>query len=156
NAYVRQYAPVENDFGLYQVHNMHLKINCAQMGGNYEIAHHNADSLKAIISPFYLSLKGADGNYFQYVYMEPVFTAVRFGRWDDALYAPSTDSLTYSSLLFHFSKGLAWCAKGNADKARQELKRLDDNLQDAKLSVAYDNFSSTHDAAMVAHFILQG
>ena len=156
NLYLKQYAPVVNGAVLYQIHNIHLKINCAQMGGNFKTAINSSDSLKAIIPSAYLSLKGADGNFFQYVYMQPILTLVRFGKWDDVLKVKLTDTVAYASIILHFSKGLAWCGKNNPIKAEKELKMLNDKIDDASLKAPVDNFSSAYEAADVARLILQG
>jgi tetratricopeptide (TPR) repeat protein len=154
--YLKQYAPVVNGAVLYQIHNMHLKINCAQMGGNYKTAIASSDSLKALIPPAYLSLQGADGNYFQYVYMQPMFTFVRFGKWANILKVQPMDTIAYATILLHFAKGLAWCGKNNPDNAERELQLLNHKMHDASLKIPIDNFSSAYDAARVAQLILQG
>lgn len=155
--YLKQYSPTANGAGLYQLHNMHLGVNCAQMGGNYKMAIRGADSLVAAIPVDYLSLPGSDGNYAQYVYMQPIFTNVRFGKWDDILKAKLIDAkYPYANLLMHFGRGLAWCAKGNIENAKMELAALDDKLKDPALKAPIDNFSSAYEAASVARLILQG
>lgn len=154
--YLKQYAPVVNGAVLYQIHNMHLKINCAQMGGNYKTAINASDSLQAIIPPAYLSFQGGDGNFFQYVYMQPVLTSVRFGKWDDILKVKQIDTVAYASILLHFARGLAWCGKNNPIRAEQELQRLNTRMHDASLQAPIDNFSSAYEAAGVSRLILQG
>jgi tetratricopeptide (TPR) repeat protein len=156
NIYLKQYGPVVNDAILYQLHNMHLRINCAQMGGNYKIAITGSNELVADIPTYYLSSKGSDGNFIQYIYMEPTLTNVRFGKWDDILNRKPIDSLAYASILLHFSKGLAWCGKGQPAKAQLELKALNSRMQDTSLKAPVDNFSCAYDAACVAQLILQG
>lgn len=156
NTYLRLYSPVVNNAILYQYHNMHLRINCAQMGGNYKTAITGSNELVADIPTEYLSSKGSDGNFIQYVYMQPTLTNVRFGKWDDILRREPIDSLAYASILLHFSKGLAWCAKGDAAKARLELNALNSRMQDTSLKAPIDNFSCAYDASRVAQLILQG
>jgi len=156
NTYLKQYNPVVNGDILYKIHNIHLKVNCAQMAGNYQTALAAANDAKAALPPYYLAAKGADGNFFQYIYMQPVLTAVRFGKWADILDTKPVDSLVYASALLHFSKGMAWCGKGNATNARHELKLLETKMQDPSLKAPIDNFSSAYESAGVAHLILQG
>lgn len=154
--YLKQYSPVINGSVLYQLHNMHLRINCAQMSGNYTTAISGSDSLRAIIPIPYLSLRGTDGSFFQYLYMQPVLTAVRFGKWDDVLKNKPLDTLPYAAVLLYFSKGLAWCAEGKLEKAELELKMLNDKMKDAALKIPIDNFSSPFESANIASLILQG
>jgi tetratricopeptide (TPR) repeat protein len=155
--YVKRYSPVINGAGLYQIHNMHLGVNCAQMGGNYKTAIRGADSLVAAIPTDYLSLPGSDGNYAQYVYMQPVFTNIRFGKWDDVLKVKLMGGkYPYAKLLLHFGRGLAWCSKGKVGNAQLELRLLKDQLKNPTLKVPIDNFSTAYEAACVAELILQG
>jgi tetratricopeptide (TPR) repeat protein len=156
NTYLKQYGPVVNGDILYKIHNIHLKVNCAQMAGNYQTALAAAHDAKAALPPYYLGAKGADGNFFQYVYMQPVLTAVRFGKWAGILDLKPVDSLVYASVLLHFSKGLAWCNKGNTTNAGHELKMLETKMQDSSLKMPLDNFSSAYESACVARLILQG
>jgi tetratricopeptide (TPR) repeat protein len=156
DTYLKQYSPVANGDILYKIHNIHLKVNCAQMAGNYQTAIAAAQDAKAALRPYYLAVKGADGNFFQYVYMQPVLTAVRFGKWADILDTKPVDSLVYASVLLHFSKGLAWCGKGNTANAGHELKMLETKMQDPSLKAPLDNFSSAYESAGVARLILQG
>ncbi len=156
NTYLKQYSPVANGDVLYKIHNIHLKVNCAQMAGNYKTARAAAYDARAALPPYYLGAKGADGNFFQYVYMQPVLTAVRFGKWADILNTKPVDSLVYASALLHFSKGLAWCGKGNMTNARHELQMLQLEMKDQSLKAPIDNFSSAYESAGVASLILQG
>jgi tetratricopeptide (TPR) repeat protein len=153
--YAKQYSPVTNMAVLYEFHNTHLKINCAQMGGSYSTASVSADSLQALVTPL-LIYKGADGNFFQYMYMQPALTDVRFGRWAEVLKSKPTDTLAYASVLLHFAKGLAWCGKGNSKMAATELAMLETKMKDASLKIPVDNFSSAYEAAGVGKLILQG
>lgn len=153
--YLKQYAPVVEGAVLYQVHNVHLKINCAQMGGNYHTAITNSDSIKTDAEPV-LFMKGGIGNFIQYAYMQPVFTAVRFGKWDDVLKANTPDSLAYASVLMHFAKGLAWNSKGNMASAKKELAMMTERMKDPSLKELIDNSNSAYAASGVAVQILEG
>ena len=150
--YSKQYSPAKGWVVLYEFHNTHLKINCAQMGGDYHTSSTSSDSLRALVKPFL----GAKENFIQYVYMQPAITDVRFGRWDDILKEKATDTLAYASVLLHFAKGMAWCGKGNASMATKELGLLEAKMQDATLKIPVDNFSTSYEAAGVGKLILQG
>jgi len=155
NNYLMRYAPVANGSPLYELHNMHLKVNCAQMAGNYKIANEGSLLLQSKLKDF-LSLPGADGNYVQYLFMEPAFTAVRFGKWNYILDEKPVDTLAYASVIQHFARGLAYCGKGKSELAQSELKKLEEKMQDRSLKLNMDNFSPAYDAANVARTILQG
>jgi tetratricopeptide (TPR) repeat protein len=154
--YLKEYAPVKNGAALYQYHNMHMKINCAQMAGNYKIAIDGSKELQTQIPNDYLKLKDADGNYMQYLYIQPTLTDVRFGKWDDILKMPAIDTLAYASVLQHFSRGMAYSRKGNLVMAKHELNILNKQIQNKTLKYAMDNSNSAYAAADVARLILKG
>jgi tetratricopeptide (TPR) repeat protein len=154
-SYLKVYTPVENDFPLYEAHNVHMKINCAQMAGNYQIAMDASKSLQASIPPFYYSLKGAMGNYVQYVYMQPTFTNLRFGRWDEIIKTNVADTMVFASIISHFAKGIAYSRKGDLPTAKKELKMLNKLLPDASLKEQMI-FSAAVEPATVAQLILKG
>ncbi|MDB5288119.1 MAG: hypothetical protein JWR05_3068 [Mucilaginibacter sp.] len=154
--YLKAYGPTVDGQVLYEAHNIHLKISCAQMGGNYKKAAEAALTLQAQIPPQYIGLKSADGNYYQYIYMQPSLTAVRFGKWDDVLTVKQVDSLPYASSLQHFSRGIAYCRKGNTTLTKKELAKLEEKMRDKTLKLALDNFSTPYEAACVARLILKG
>lgn len=154
--YLKAYAPVINGFGLYKVHNIHLKSSCAQMAGNYKIAKESADTVQYLIPPDYLAMKNGDGNYMQELYAQPIINAVRFGKWDAILSAPIPDTLPYVSALQHFSRGVAYSRQQNPKKAKLELSTLESKMKDETLKLNLDNFSSPYRVLGVARLILKG
>jgi tetratricopeptide (TPR) repeat protein len=156
NSYLKQYPSSQIGIALYELHNNHLKINCAQMAGNYQIAIASARELQSQLPAYYLAQKGADGNFIQYAYMQPTLTNVRFGKWDDILKTDIPDTLVYASLLQHFARGLAFCHKNNITLAQRELDRINEKINDKDLKINPDNFSSAYEAARIARLILQG
>ena len=125
------------------------------MAGNYKVAAAASTTLQSQAVD-YLGIKDALGNYVQYVYMQPTFTAMRFGKWDDILKAKPVDTLIYASLLQYFAKGMAYCSKGKPVLANLELKKLNLKIQDKSLKPNMDNFSSAYEAASIARLILMG
>jgi tetratricopeptide (TPR) repeat protein len=112
-------------------------------------------SLQASIPPFYYSLKGAMGNYVQYVYMQPTFTNLRFGRWDEIIKTNVADTMVFASIISHFAKGIAYSRKGDLPTAKKELKMLNKLLPDASLKEQMI-FSAAVEPATVAQLILKG
>lgn len=155
-AYLKQYAPVKNGFVLYQAHNMHMKINCAQMAGNYKTSMDESKALQTQILPEYLALKNADGNYMKYLYLQPMLTNVRFGKWDDILKTPVVDTLAYVSVTQHFARGMAFSRKDNIEMAKHELHQLTEKMKDKSLKYVMDNFNSVYATAAISRLILQG
>lgn len=126
------------------------------MAGNYKTAMSGAAELQNSIPTDYLALKSADGNYIQYLYMQPLLTNLRFGKWDDILKSNIADSLVYCGVLQHFAKGVAYSRKGDVASARKELHLLEKQMQDKVLNEALDNFSPFREPATVAKLILEG
>jgi tetratricopeptide (TPR) repeat protein len=60
----------------------------------------------------------------------PIVSLVRFGRWDEVLAqpAPPRDWL-YTSGVWHYARGIAFSAKGQAGEARRELAELESIMQ---------------------------
>ena len=154
--YLKAYPPVMEGIGIYEVHNIHLKNNCAQMAGNYRIAAATADSVRSLLPPVLLAMKNGDGNYMQELYSLPIITRVRFGKWKELLNAPLMDTLPYVNALQRFSRGMAFSRLNNFAQAVLELKALEEKMQDTLLKVNQDNFSPPYDVLTVAQLILKG
>lgn len=155
--YLASYAPVANDAPLYELHNIMLKANCAQMAGNYQVAMQSVKNVQQqIVSGGYLAIKGGFGNVLQYAYSGPLLSYVRFGKWDDVLAVQKTDTLVYASALLHFARGMAYSHKHQLAMANSELKLFMEKMADKSLKETMDNFSTAYEAAEVAGFILSG
>lgn len=54
-----------------------------------------------------------------------LYALARFGRWDDVLAQPRPETeLRYTTGMWHYTRGLAWSAKGKTADARAELDSL--------------------------------
>lgn len=155
--FLRNYAPVINDAGLYQVHNVQLKLNCAQMAGNYKTSINTSLQLqKQLIDYGYLAVPGGFGNLIQYAYSAAALTDVRFGKWDDILSISQADTLAYANALLHFAKGAAYSHKHQIAQAKKELALFREKMTDKTLKENMDNFSSAFEVCKVAESILCG
>ena len=126
------------------------------MGGSYKIAIDASKKLQSLVPKEYLSSGDADGDFMQYIYMQPTITNVRFGKWDDILKVKPVGTLAYASVYLHFARGLAYCAKGNVTLANGELTALEGKISDKSLKFAEDNLSPAYESAVVAQLILRG
>ena len=154
--YLKAYAPVMEGFGLYEVHNIHLQNNLAQLAGNYRIAAATADSIHNMIPPAFLAMKNGDGNYMQELYAEPLITKVRFGKWKELLKIPMVDTLPYVNALQRFARGMAYSRLNEHALAGKELQALEEKMKDSILKINLDNFSPPYDVLVVADLILKG
>lgn len=95
--------------------------------------------------------------FFQYLYMMPMFTSVRSGKWN-AIIAESTpdSSLHYAALLDEFGRGLAFLHLHDTVSARLHLGKLQLLLKDSSLTVRNLPFNAPLESAMIANCILEG
>jgi tetratricopeptide (TPR) repeat protein len=55
----------------------------------------------------------------------PIYTMVRFGRWEDALDEPEPDQrLPLAIAMWHYARGMAFAALNRTDQATLELREL--------------------------------
>lgn len=156
NKYHNYFPPAEENIALYSLHNIHMKINCAQMAGNFKIAIDASKELQQEIPAFYLSIPGALGNYVQYLHRTDISTWVRFGKWKDILKDPVPDTLGFVAVLQHFARGMAFANTGNLTEARNELGIMRDKMKEPSLKEPFVPFNAVYDAALIAENVLAG
>lgn len=160
NSYHRSlqlYAPAAGADFLYLIHNLHMKTNNAMMGGDYTTAKNAAEETVSSVPKEYYQAPPPLGNYVQYIGVTPLFVQVRFNRWDEILNSPSPDpALVYSSLLYHFARGMAFSHKQDFNAAAAELDALRSLMKDSSLYVPFIPFSSAIEGAKVAEQLLLG
>jgi tetratricopeptide (TPR) repeat protein len=154
--YLQKFPATEESSMLYELHNVHMKLNCAQMAGNYSAALEASIDLQNKIPGFYLSLPGALGNYIQYIHQSLTFTNIRFGKWDEILKERVTDSLAFSPVLQHFARGIAFARKNNLSASKAELELMKANINEPSLKEPLTPMNSTYDAAIIGRNILEG
>lgn len=155
--YLQQFPSVQENLPLYSLHNLHMKVSCALMAGNYKAALAGSNELQEQIPSMYLSIPNAMGNYVQYLYQSKLFSYIRFGKWNELLHEPLTDTLAYTSVLQHFGRGLAFAKTNRVAEAQAELRAMEDKLASAPvLKEPMVPFSSASDASLVAKQILEG
>ena len=151
------YAPVTGNDFLYLIHNVHMKTNNAMLGGQQKVSIQSALATTASIPADYYQAPAPLGNYIQYLSMTPVFAYIRFGKWDDIIQMKQPEkSLTYSNLLYHFGKGMAFANLKNLPDAKRALHELRQLMKDSSLAIPLTPFSSTLEGAIVAENLLLG
>jgi tetratricopeptide (TPR) repeat protein len=160
NSYQRSlhlYAPAAGADFLYLIHNLHMKTNNAMMGGDYNTASNAADETVKSVPKDYYQAPPPLGNYVQYIGVTPLFVQVRFHRWDEILNYPAPGpALVYSSLVYHFARGMAFSHKQNFDAAAAELDALRLFMKDSSLYMPFVPFSPAIEGAKVAEQLLLG
>ncbi len=154
--YHEYFPATEENVALYALHNMHMKINCAQMAGNYSIAAAASKELQQQIPGFYLQIPGALGNYVQYLHRTDIFTWLRFGKWNAILNDAVADTLGFTSVLQHFARGMAFANTNKPADAEKELAIMQNKMAEPSLKEVFTPFNAVYDAALVGENILAG
>lgn len=151
------YAPVTGADFLYIIHNLHMKTNNAMLAGQYKTSVNAANETVASIVPDYLQIPAPLGNYVQYIHSTPVLVYVRFGKWAELMkMAEPAKSLSYSSILYHFGRGMALANQQKLAEAKQELASLQEFMKDTSLNIPFTPFSAAIESAAVAENLLTG
>lgn len=154
--YLLYFPATEENSLLYDLHNVHMKLNCAQMAGNYKTSMKASLDVQSKIPAFYLSLPGSLGNYVQYIHQSPLFTQIRFGKWNDILKEPVVDSLAYTPVLQYFARGLALARTNKIAMAKEALAMMKKKMMGPSLKEPLAPFNAAYDGAVIAQHILEG
>ena len=116
---------------VYYPHNVHFVWLGATMLGQGHLAVESARKAAASVAP----ATPEQLPYVQGFLVVPYFAMVRFGRWDEILAAPKPAHETlFTRAIWHFARGSAFAAKGQADRAVQERAALEAIASDPALA----------------------
>jgi tetratricopeptide (TPR) repeat protein len=102
----------------YYSHNLHFLAAAYSMQGRFTDALKAAEQLESNVRP-----RLEDMSFLEDFLPTKTLLLVRFRRWDDVLKLPQpAASLTYTSALWHWARGLAHAATGKTAEAEQEQK----------------------------------
>ncbi len=140
----------------YMPHNHHFLWFAATMEGNSQLATEAGKNVAAKIDPQMMREPGM--GTLQHFYSIPLFTMIRFGRWDEILATPQPDAdLKYPTGLWHYARGLAYADQGKITEAQQELEPLDLLARDRELeTVTIWDINTTQNILQVATKVLTG
>ena len=131
-------------------HYFAVQTYCAMSGAMYKTGLASALRCRKSVAPT------AENTYDQYLFMMPVLTMVRLGKWEEILQdnvAPDS-KWVYAGLLHHFAKGMAYLNTGQADRAITELTALREKAKDPILEKQRIPFNTPLQAAWIAEEIL--
>ncbi|WP_293115433.1 hypothetical protein [Moorena sp. SIO4G3] len=140
----------------YVPHNYHFLWFAAVMSGQSEIAMEAAQKTAAV-DPSLMANPGLSGKI-QHFSVVPLYTEVRFGKWDKILEtpAPKTD-LKYATGVWHYSRGMAFTSQGKKEEANQELAKLQGLVADPDLEkLKISSLNSTPSVLKIALEVLTG
>lgn len=123
---------------------------CALSGGMYNEAMSFAQRCRTVLTP------GYNNTGDQYLYMLPLLTQVRLGKWQEIIADQSRpdEQWTYAGILYNFAKGMAYVRMGNIAMAQQELAALREKETDTILKVRDYPFNTPYEGAVIAENIL--
>ncbi|HET6673806.1 MAG TPA: hypothetical protein VFG71_00635, partial [Nitrospiraceae bacterium] len=105
----------------YYPHNVHFLWTALSMEGRSKEAMKTAHDLQHLI-PWEMAAKVPALEDFAPTVL---FTLVRFGKWDEVLTVPKPPAeLAYTTVVWHYARGMAFAATKRPDEAQQELKAL--------------------------------
>jgi tetratricopeptide (TPR) repeat protein len=131
-------------------HYFAVQSYCALSGGMYDKGMQSALRCRGSVSPVY------ENTYDQYLFMIPVLTQVRMGKWSEIL----EDSIQpdanwpYANVIGHFAKGMALVNTGKADEAVAHLAQLRERAKDPILEKRRIPFNSPVQMTGIAENIL--
>jgi tetratricopeptide (TPR) repeat protein len=134
----------------YSPHYFAVQTFCAMSGGMYKTGVQDAQRCRKSVSPTY------ENTYEQYLYMLPVLTLVRLGKWEEILknHPQPDEQWPYAGLLHNFATGLAFVYTDQPDSAAQQLIQLRHKIKDPVLTKRRIPFNTTLQSARIAENIL--
>ena len=87
----------------------------------------------------------------------PLYTMVRFGRWDAILEEPRPDAKArYWTGIWHYARGMARVHRGELDAAAEELRAVDALANDPEALEAIVGFANARRLLRIARGVLAG
>ncbi len=128
-----------------------VETYCAMSGGMYEKAQKIGLRCRNSVKPT------SGDSYAQYLYMMPVLTMVRLGKWNEILKGDVPDAhWTYAQILDGFARGLAFIYTGKTDSAKSQLALLHSKIDAPVLKTRRVPFNTAYEGALIAENILNG
>lgn len=116
----------------YMPHNRHFLSAAASFEGRGQVALEATRTIAARVDRELMHQPGF--GTLQHYLMTPIYTMVRFGRWDEILAEPQPAAdLVYPRGVWHFARGMALTRKGRLPEAAAELEALRTLVADPRL-----------------------
>lgn len=122
DAAYRKISPKQGFYNVYMAHNHHFLAFAAMMEGRSKVALDAARTLIATVPPEFLRDQPQFVDPFMMIALDVL---KRFGRWDDILREPPPlKNLPITRAMHHFTRGLAYAAKGDLRRAAREQEKF--------------------------------
>lgn len=119
--YIAEYDPEGLYPAMYYPHNIHFLWFAAMMEGQSELA---LDQARKLVRKIPIEMAAAEPGM-EWMLPAPVFTLVRFGRWEEVLDEPEpSPRLSYTRAMWHYARGMANASLNRTEDANVELREL--------------------------------
>jgi tetratricopeptide (TPR) repeat protein len=139
----------------YYPHNYDFLAFAAMMIGRSEMALSASESVTRLLPQELFGSPGMD--FLQHWTVRPLQMRVRFARWDEILATPAPGaSFPHATAIWHYARGRAYVARGDAVSARRELERVRALADDPRLEGLRMEFNASKDLVALAENVLAG
>jgi tetratricopeptide (TPR) repeat protein len=139
----------------YYPHNYDFLAFAAMMIGRSEEAIGAAETVATLLPQELFGAAGMD--FLQHWSIRPLLVRVRFSRWDEILEtAEPEENQPHARAMWHYARGRAYAAKGESERASNELDQIRSILTSDKLSGVRMEFNESPDILSVAEAVLAG
>jgi len=136
---------------MYYSHNIHFESIAHAMAGRHSEAMRAARQLEQHVAPHVKDMPMLETNFLAM----PIWTLVRFGKWEDVLKYPRPDAAHHwMTAMWHFSRGMAFARTGKPAEGRKELQAMLALQPQIPNEVVMQN--KAHDIFAIAHHMLAG
>jgi len=113
-------SPKQGFYRIYMAHNFHMLAFAAMMRGQSKLA---ITTINDMVQEMPLEWRKENAPFADGFTAMPIEVLVRFGKWDEVLAVQQpADYLPFSRALWHSSRGVAFAAKGDVARAREEQR----------------------------------
>lgn len=138
----------------YYPHNVHFQVWAALLQGKSATALEMARKVKSKVPA---DMHGNEWGMYETFLSMPLFTLVRFGRWDQVLVEPRPPTeAPYTTGIWRYARGLAYANTGKPEEARKELQALAAIADDPKMAERHIGFSPAPKLLTIARELLGG
>jgi tetratricopeptide (TPR) repeat protein len=155
--YSSKYAPVQNAFLLYEVHNRFMEFANRLMIPDAEASYLAAEQSSNSLDTMFNNFPAPIGLFAQHVSSAPLLNHVRYSEWDKILQYPAiTDRWIYAHYLMQFARGMALAHKGEYAAALQSLNYMENYISHPDMLIPGPYFNEAAAGGKVALHILKG
>ena len=148
-------VPEQEFYRLYMAHNYHMLAFASMMQGESKRA---LDSVRQMLAgvPKEWVVVPANAAIADGFVASPLEVMKRFGKWDDILKEPKPPEIfPIAQTMWHHTRAVAYAAKGEAAKAREEQKAFREAAKKVKEEATFGNNKAT-DLFAVGEDMLEG